>query len=319
MPDHVLSQDEIDRVFNSLREGEKRDDTKKRAVPYDFRRPDRIAKDQLRSIHSLHENFARSMASSLSAYLRTLVVVNLISVEQLSYSEVVGSLTFPTCVLSLDITPYKGKALLETSHAIVFPLIEMLLGGTTKRARVVERETTQIERSILDSIWRILLQDLKTAWQPVAPIEFLADDYKNGPQVFQYFPPNEAMIAVSMELRLGELNGLMNIFIPSIVIKMLRQQDNKRGHRPQASEADRTRMLKLIRPSQTNLDVRLSGPQMLLRNLMNLEAGDVLSFDYPLGKEVDLHINGMHKFAGHVVTSGNKRAFQVKSERKVAE
>lgn len=316
MSSQVLSQDEIDRVFQSLRDGEKRDDPNKRAIPYDFRRPDRIAKDQLRSIHSLHENFVRAFASSLSAYLRALAVVNLISVEQLSFSEIVGSLTFPTCVLSLDITPYKGKAILETSHAIVFPLIEMLLGGISKRTVVVERETTQIERSILDGIWRIVLQDLKMAWHPVAPIEFLADEYKSGPQVFQYFPPNEAMIAISMEVRLGEHSGLMNIFIPSIIIKMLRQKEQHKGHRPQASDAEQARMLKLIRGAQTKLDVRLNGPQMLLRNLMNLEAGDVLSFDYPLTKEVDLQINGMHKFAGHVVSSGNKRGFQVKAEHK---
>jgi flagellar motor switch protein FliM len=315
MSNQVLSQDEIDRVFKGLQGGEKRDEHR-RAIPYDFRRPDRIAKDQLRSIHSLHENFVRALASSLSAFLRNSIVVNLISVEQLSFSEIVGSLTFPTCVLSLDIVPYKGKALLETSHAIVFPLIEMLLGGTGSRVKIVERETTQIERSIVDGIWRIVLQDLKNAWHPVAPIEFLTDEYKNGPQVFQYFPPNEAMIAVSMELRVGEYSGLMNIFIPSIIIKMLRQKEQTKGHRPQASEEEQSRMLQLIRGAQTRINVRLNGPQMLLRNLMDLEAGDVLSFDYPLGKEVDLQINGIQKFAGHIVTAGGKRAFQVKSERK---
>jgi flagellar motor switch protein FliM len=193
----------------------------------------------------------------------------------------------------------------------------MLLGGKSKRAAAIDRETTQIERSILDGIWRIVLQDLKTAWQPVAPIEFLADDYKNAPQVFQYFPPNEAMIAVSMEVRLGAHSGLMNIFIPSIVIKMLRQKEHQKGQRHQASDTDQARMLKLIRTSRTNLDVRLNGPRTLLKNLMNLEVGDVLSFDYPLTKEVDLNINGMHKFAGHIVAAGNKRAFQIKSERKV--
>jgi flagellar motor switch protein FliM len=317
MSDPVLSQDEIDRVFNSLREGEKKEAIKKRAIPYDFRRPDRIAKDQLRSIHSLHENFVRSLASSLSAYLRAFATVNLISVEQLSYSEVVTSLTFPTCVLSLDITPYKGKALLETSHSVIFPIIEMLLGGKTKRTATIDRETTQIERSILDGIWRIVLQDLKTAWQSVAPIEFLADDYKNGPQVFQYFPANEAMIAVSMEVRLGAHSGLMNIFIPSIVIKMLRQKDLQKVHRHQASDTDQARMLKLVRTANTNLEVRLNGPRMLLKNLIKLEAGDVLSFDYPLAREVDLHINGMHKFGGHIVAAGNKRAFQIKSEHKL--
>ena len=101
MVDRVLSQDEIDNVFKKLRDRPADDDPAKRAEPYDFRRPDRIAKDQLRAIHLLHENFARSLASSLSAYLRAYVAVNLVSVEQLSFMEFTQCLPSPTCLVSL--------------------------------------------------------------------------------------------------------------------------------------------------------------------------------------------------------------------------
>src|ERR1700761_6921310 len=113
MSDRLLSQDEIDNVFRNLRDQGEEEDTLRRALPYDFRRPDRIAKDQLRSIHMLHENFARSVASSLSAYLRTLVVTNLVSVEQLSFSEFTRCLPSPTCIVSLGLRPYEGNAILE--------------------------------------------------------------------------------------------------------------------------------------------------------------------------------------------------------------
>src|SRR5579859_3073579 len=132
MTDRVLSQDEIDDVFRHLRDTPDEDDPAKRALPYDFRRPDRIAKDQLRAIHLLHENFARSLASSLSAYLRAYVAVNLISVEQLSFMEFSQCLPAPTCLVSLGMKPNEGNAVLEINPSLVFPILEMLLGGTAK-------------------------------------------------------------------------------------------------------------------------------------------------------------------------------------------
>jgi flagellar motor switch protein FliM len=113
MSDRVLSQQEIDSVFRNLRDNPVEEDPSKRALPYDFRRPDRIAKDQLRAIHLLHENFARSLASSLSAYLRAYVAVNLVSVEQLSFMEFSNGLPSPSCLVSLNLKPYEGNAVLE--------------------------------------------------------------------------------------------------------------------------------------------------------------------------------------------------------------
>src|SRR5215831_11602568 len=129
--DRVLSQDEIDNVFRNLRDAGD-DDPAKRALPYDFRRPDRIAKDQLRALHLLHENFARSLASSLSAYLRAYVAVNLVSVEQLSFLEFTQCLPSPTSLIALGMKPFDGNAVLELNPSLVFPILEMLLGGAGK-------------------------------------------------------------------------------------------------------------------------------------------------------------------------------------------
>src|SRR6185295_10051928 len=115
----VLSQNEIDNVFKQSRGGTTTDDAAKRAQIYDFRRPDRIAKDQLRAIHLLHENFARTLASSLSAYLRAYVAVNLVSVEQISFMEFSQCLPSPTCLVSLGLKPYEGRAVLEMNPALV--------------------------------------------------------------------------------------------------------------------------------------------------------------------------------------------------------
>src|SRR5712671_662342 len=130
MPERVLSQQEMDDVFRNLRDAQPDDDPSKRAQTYDFRRPDRIAKDQLRAIHLLHENFCRSLASSLSAYLRAFVAVNLVSVEQLAFMEFTQILPSPTSLMALGMKPYDGSAMLELNPSLVFPVLEMLLGGT---------------------------------------------------------------------------------------------------------------------------------------------------------------------------------------------
>src|ERR1017187_10466896 len=171
-PDRVLSQDEIDSVFRNLRESGGEDDLSRRAQVYDFRRPDRIAKDQLRAIHVLHENFARSLASSLSAYLRAYVAVNLVSVEQLSFMEFTQCLPSPTCMISLGMRPFDGNAVLEINPTLVFPILEMLLGGSGKVATKINREITEIEQSIMEGLLRIVLHDLRTAWQAVSTIDF---------------------------------------------------------------------------------------------------------------------------------------------------
>src|SRR5579863_1389999 len=256
--ERVLSQEEIDDVFRNLRDTPAEDDPTKRALPYDFRRPDRIAKDQLRAIHLLHENFARGLASSLSAYLRAYVAVNLVSVEQLSFMEFSNGLPSPSCLVSLALKPYEGNAVLEVNSTLIFPILEMLLGGTSKSSLKISREMTEIEQTILDGLFRIILHDLKTAWSAVTPLEFTVDSYENDPQLLQILAPNEAVVAVSMEVRIGDNSGMMNIGIPSIVVKMLRHKFDQQWsvRKSQSTEQEQARILRLVKPATLHLDSR---------------------------------------------------------------
>ena len=313
MPDRVLSQEEIDDVFRNLRDSPQDDDPAKRAQPYDFRRPDRIAKDQLRAIHILHENFARSLASSLSAYLRAYVVVNLVSVEQLSFLEFSQGLPSPSCLVSLGMKPYEGNAVLEINPGLVFPIIEMLLGGGSRSLLKINREITEIEQSVLDGLFRITLLDLKTAWHAVTPMEFTIEAHETEPQLLRILAPNEAVVAVSMEVRIGDNTGMMNIGIPSIVVKMLRNKFDQQWsvRKSQSTEQEQARILHLIRTSLMSLDGRLRGPTLRVEDLMDLREDDVLAFDFGVNRLLDLTINGAHKFLGRIVTAGNKRGFQI--------
>lgn len=318
----VLSQEEIDNVFRAAGPKAGGDEAAlRKAPPFDFRRPDRIPKEQLRAVHLLHENFARTLASSLSAYLRAYVVVNLVSVEQLSYLEFTQCLPSPTCLTSLSMQPVDGNMLLELNPSLVFPILEMLLGGDGRTTTRINREITEIEQTVLDSVLRIMLNDMKMAWQSVSAINFQIERRETDPQLLQLLSPNEAVVAISMEVRVGQNAGMMNLGIPSIVVKMLRQRFDQQWsvRRTEASEADHARMLRRLKPAPLQLQAHLQGPTLVVEDLLNLKEGDILAFDYPVTKPVELSINGRDKFLGHLAVNGPKRVFQIADFRRPSE
>src|ERR1700731_2723980 len=156
MLNRQLSQNEIDAVFQNPKEKKPESPAEK----FDFQRPDRIPKSQVRAIHLLHDTFVRNVVSSLSAYLRSYLTVNLVSVEQLSYAEFLDGLPSPTCIVSLGLSPWDGSGLLELNPTLVFPILEMLLGGSGKSSVSIQRDITEVEQKLLDGLFRIILHDL---------------------------------------------------------------------------------------------------------------------------------------------------------------
>jgi flagellar motor switch protein FliM len=308
-----LSQQEIDAVFQNLH-AKKNDPNARKAAPFDFRRPDRIAKSQLRAIHVLHDNFVRNMVSSLSAYLRTYLIVNLVSVEQLSYAEFLECLPSPTCIVALGLRPYDGNAVLEINSSLIFPILEILLGGNGKSLMNLQREITEIEQSLLDGLFRIILRDLRESWKGIAQIDFSIDSLETEPQFLQILAPSEAVVAIAIEIRIGDSVGMMNIAMPSIIIKMMRQKFDQQWsvRKTESTDREQTRMLDLIRDSGMTMEARLDGPTIRMQDLIRLEQGDILSFDFPVHRPLECLLNGKQKFHGRMVASGSKLAFQVK-------
>jgi flagellar motor switch protein FliM len=308
-----LTQQEIDAVFQKAQG--RSDNAANKAVPFDFRRPDRIAKSQVRAIHLLHENFVRNLASSLAAYLRAYLTVNLISVEQLSYGEFLEGLLSPTCLVSMSLRPYDGNALAELNPSLIFPIIEIILGGKGRSGGMVKREITEIEQSLLETFFRIIMNDLREAWKSVTLIDFKIDRVATEPQMLQILAPNEAVVAVGIEIRVGENSGTLNIAIPSINIKMIGQKFDQQWslRKTDPTEAEQQRVLELIRSAHARVDARLRGPSLAVRDLLDLQIGDLLRFDYDIHQQIDCEINSIPKFRGRVVNSNRKRAFVIET------
>lgn len=311
-----LTQQEIDAVFQNMQE--RRRDAP--AVRFDFRRPDRIPKSQVRAIHLLHDTLVRNLVSSLSAYLRSYLTVNLVSVEQLSYSEFLDGLPSPTCMVSLGLSPYDGNGVLEINPSLVFPIIEMLLGGSGKASGAIQRDVTEIEQKLLDGLFRLILHDLREAWKPVTFVDFTIDKMETEPQLLHILAPNEAVVAIGIEIRIGESVGMMNIAMPSIVIKMMRQKFDQQWsvRKTHASTAEQARVLRLLREAFFSIEARLEGPSVSVRDLLDLNEGHLLVFDYPVERSVELLVNGARKFTAQVAASGKRRACLVEQIRRPA-
>lgn len=307
-----LSQQEIDAVFQKNKKGEAEGQVEKREA-FDFRRPDRIAKSQLRAIHLLHEAFARNLASSLSAYLRSYMTVNLISVEQLSYGEFLEGLASPSCIVSLSLKPYDGNALIEINPSLVFPILEIILGGKGRSSETKRREITEIEQHLLDTLFRIILNDLKEAWKSVAIINFKIESIATEPQMVQILSPTEAVVAIAIEIRIGDSSGTLNVAIPAINIKMIGQKFEQQWmlRKTDPTEAEQGRMLTLLNTAVTRMDVRLEGPHLKVRDLLDIQVGDCLKFDYLIEKKLQCLMNGKLKFQGFVVDNHHKRALAI--------
>ena len=303
---HQLSQQEIDAVFRNIQEPK----PESAAVKFDFRRPDRIPKSQIRAIHLLHDNFVRNLVSSLSAYLRSYLTVNLVSVEQLSYGEFLDGLPSPTCIVSLGLSPYDGSGVLELNPTLVFPILEMLLGGSGKSSVSIQRDITEIEQKLLDGLFRIILHDLREAWKAVTAVDFTIESMETDPQSLHLLAPKEAVVSIGIEVRIGDTVGMMNIAMPSIVIKMMRQKFDQQWsvRKSRASEAEQSRILRVLHQGSVALEARMEGPTITVRELLELREGHLLTFDYPVERPVELLVNGAHKFTAQVVSTGKKRA-----------
>jgi flagellar motor switch protein FliM len=307
------SPQEIDAAFRGVHQRGGEEASASAVVPFDFRRLDLIPNSQLGAIRLLYENFARNFASSLSAYLRTYLAVTLVSVEQLSYAEFLEGRASPTCLVCLGLQPYEGNAVLELDPHMTFPILEFLLGGKGKTSDALSRKITEIERNLIDGLLCIVLRDLKEAWESITTINFTVESFETDPQLLQVSDPGKAFVATGIEVRIGEAAGMLNLAIPSLLIKMMRSNFSHQasGRKSRSTEADQSRILGLIRLSSLELDVRLRGPTLRLDDLLCLECGDVLPFDFSVRKPLDGLVNGNLKFCGQVVSAGNKRAFLV--------
>jgi flagellar motor switch protein FliM len=302
---HQLSQQEIDSFFQSAGVKEKAPDA---AVPFDFRRLDRIPKSQIGAIHHLHETFVRTLSSSLSAYLRSFVSGSLISVEQLPFTDFAEALTSPTCMAYFGMQPYEGHSLIEVSPSLIAPILELVLGSNEKVVAELNREMTEVEQELIEGFFQIVAHDLRETWKPVVEMDFAINSVETRPQLSGRFAPTEAVVAIAIELRIGDSAGMINVAIPSITLKMIGQRFDQQWtvHKSANQAIEMAIKRKLARQLQVTVDCELAGETISLRDFLSLAPGDLLKGGAVLEGPASIAVNGIPKFQAVLETEGNR-------------
>ncbi|MDR3254605.1 MAG: flagellar motor switch protein FliM [Synergistaceae bacterium] len=224
VPPEVMSQNEIDSLLQAITSGGDASgmdvEEEKPLKLYDFRRPDKFSKDQLRAIQMIHESFCRTLTTSLSTMVRSMVTVEVVAVDQLAYDEFINSLVQPTVIGILEMYPLSGNALLEINNQLTFAIIDRLLGGRGDPLRK-PRDLTDIERTVMERVMMKILEHLEESWSTVVDIRFRFETMENNPFFVQVCPGSDMVLLVTMKTQIGEIQGIMNFCIPYFVIEPL--------------------------------------------------------------------------------------------------
>jgi flagellar motor switch protein FliM len=278
---------------------------------YNFRRPDRVSKEQLRSLHFLHDRYAVNLSSSLSAFLRAVTEVSIVSVEQFAYSEFLMSLPDPTAFYSFVMPPVEGVAALEINPSVAFTMVDRMLGGTGGTP-APNRALTEIEQNVLDSVVKLLLEHLTEAWRAIADLQFRIQDRETRPQMLRVTGPNEIVILLAFELRVAESKGMVSICFPASTIETMEEKFAQGWHRtsrqptPQEQARLTANLGRIPLPVTTLLETRLPA-----RELLALKPGDVVSLGHAASGPVDVHVGQVRRFLGRLTTTPAGAAVRV--------
>ncbi|HRX84787.1 MAG TPA: flagellar motor switch protein FliM [Phycisphaerae bacterium] len=326
----VLDQSEVDALLAAVDSGDIDEQSagrrmgpvveQKEAHIYDFKRPERVSKDQMRALESLHENFGRNLGASLSSFLCTIVEVRVATIEQLTYSEFIHSLPNPTNFNLLGCEPLEGQMCLEISPLIIYPIIDRLLGGSNNEMFIPQRPLTLIELRLIRKITDRALAELTAVWSSLVEVKFSLADVESNPHLVQIVAPNEVIVVIGFELRMGPRAGTMSLCIPFNVIEPIMSKLATQGwlayRRAQHDEDQSQLVVRRLDAARVELRAYLAETSITVRELLNLQAGDIIQTGKPAADEVLVRIEGKNKFAARV--GKHKQGRAVKITRRVS-
>ena len=318
----VLSQDEIDQLLTAISSGDSEvddfkpvNDTRKIKI-YDFKRPDKFSKEQLRTVSNMHETFARLTTTSLSAQLRSLVHVHVASVDQLTYEEFIRSIPTPTTLAVVNMDPLKGNAVLEIDPTITFCMIDRLFGGRGVTSGNKNRDLTDIEQSVMEGIIVRILANMREAWTQVIDLRPRLGQIETNPQFAQIVPPSEMVVLVTLETKVGEEEGMMNFCIPYLTIEPIISKLSSQFWFSSVRRSSTTQYLGTLKEKLSSVDMEVVASvgsiNLSVRDVLSLTTGDVVRLsNTKVGDPLTLSVGNRKKFFCQPGVVGKKMAVQI--------
>ena len=317
----ILSQEEIDSLLNALQSGTvdadeiKEKESDKKISLYNFKRPNKFSKDQLKTLQFIYENFARLVSTMLFGKLRTRASVAVASVEQMTYDEFIRSVPNPTIMNIFQINPLEGKSLLEISPQLVFYIIDKLFGGPGI-TNFKPRPLTEIEEIVVSRLMKEMLDHKIESWENIIDINPIFDTLETNPSFTQIVSPTEMIILITMNIQLGEeLEGFMNICIPCYSLEPIANKLNAKywyGSESKSQTPDiLTSLNKKVKMIEMEVSALLGETYISIRELLDFRVGDVINLEKNLEGEIDIAVQEKKKFKGKIGLVGKSIGVQI--------
>ncbi|MGE5654548.1 MAG: flagellar motor switch protein FliM [Bacillota bacterium] len=322
MPE-ILSQEEIDALLSALSTGQldlnqiKKEEEEPKIRVYDFKRPSKFSKEQVRALHMMHDNFARLLTNYFSAQLRTLVQMTVASVDhQMTYTEFVTSLQNPTIMMIFSLEPLKGSAILEMNPGVAFAIIDRLLGGpgvSLDRSRAL----TEIEQSVMERVGMRILENFREVWKDVIDVEPRIEAMEHNPLFAQIASPNETVALITLNARVGSGEGFINICLPYMVLEPIIGKLTSRylvSYTGKTSQPHDVEMVKQqLTRAQVEISAQLGSTDIAVSDLLGLQVGDCIRLNRGCDEPIEVRVGARTKYLGRPGTSGKKIGIQIVS------
>lgn len=318
----ILSQDQIDALLNAMASGnsdamEKSSSNRKKVSLYNFAKPSKFGKEQLRTLEVIFDNFSRISSSFLTGYLRANTSIEVITSEQITYGEFNNSLINPVILSIINFNPFKGSIILDLSTDIGYSMIDRILGGLGKPINKNNREFTEIEIILLSKIIENLVEMLEEPWSQVCSIKPKFEKIEMNSQFAQIMSPNEMVALVTLNIKVGDVEGLMNFCIPYIVIEPIIGNLNTKHWFSIINEDDNEQykpvVEKQLEKAQVPISVVIGKTNITIDEFINIQVGDVIPLDSYVNSDFKVNVGNLSKFYAKPGINKGKNAIQITS------
>ncbi len=317
----VLSQSEIDNLLAALSSGEIDADemktTEDRQVKnYDFKRPSKFSKEHLRTLVIIFDHYARLLSTDLPAYLRKNVSIEVMNSEAVTYSEFSNALSNPVILGIVDFAPLQGNIIIELAENIGYTIIDRMLGGSGSPLEKT-RDFSEIELSILERIMNVCTNLLKEPWQSVLPLEPRLERIETNSQFAQIISPNEMTSIITMNIKIGDVEGLMNVCIPYTCVEEIIDKLNTKFWYSNIKTQDKKVYHDVIETaiSRASIPIRaiLGKSTISVTDFVNIQKGDIIRLNTKIEDELEVYVGNVKKFTGLPGSSNESYAVRVTS------
>ena len=317
----VLSQSEIDNLLAALSTGELDADqleesSQKQVTDYDFKRPAKFSKEHLRTLEIIYENYGRLISTNLPLYLRKSVQTTVASSETVTFSEFSNALSNPVILGIVDFKPLNGSIIIELSPNLGFAMIARMLGGPGLPLEK-NRDFSEIEMTIIEKLMVLCMQLMKDPWKNVLDINPVMERIETNAQFAQIIPPSDMIAIVTMNIRIGETEGFMNICLPFFTLEDVMDKLNTKYWFSSMQEEDPTDYEEYLEAMIRRVDVPvravLGTSSISVNEFLGLVPGDVIRLNTTLESEMDVFVGNIRKFTAMPGSSKDKYAVRVTS------